>query len=73
MPLLKSKCGSTGFTRRTRLIHPNGAITFDNVRYEFSMDNDCRCNVPDEVWSELENEWFDKKNNLQYKDVFITL
>jgi hypothetical protein len=70
--LLKSKYGSTGFKRRTKVQYERG-FTYEMKEYPFSFDNDFKCSVPKEIWDELEYEWFDRKFGLKYKDAFQTL
>jgi hypothetical protein len=72
MVLLKSKYGSTSFRRKTRVIHDRG-VTYESIEYPFNFENNFKCPVPEDVWSGLECEWFDRKNNIKYKDAFQTL
>lgn len=70
---LKSKYGPTQFRRLTHVPHPNGMITTEMRDYVFSLENDCRAAVPVEVWKDLEDEWFDRKFGLKYREAFKIL
>jgi len=70
---LKSRFGSTGFTVRKKIFQPDGSYFYDRLRITFDYANDCREKVPLESWEEVENQWFDRENNLKFKDAFIPL
>ena len=71
---LKSNYGSTGFTARTLLRHPDsGKVHYENVHYEFSSDTDFRAKVPQSLWNELQSKMFDPKLGLKYSEAFRSL
>ena len=43
------------------------------IRYEFSLDNDCRCEVPVEFWEGIRDSLFDQREKIRYHEFFNPL
>jgi hypothetical protein len=66
---LKSKVGPFHITRRGFV--PSGG--YEKVTYDFPLDNDCRCEMPEEVWGSLRDEYLDRAMGMRYKDAVMEL
>ncbi len=42
-------------------------------RFEFNLDNDCRCEVPAEFWEGIRDGVFDARENIKYHEFFHAL
>lgn len=74
MVLLKSRVGSHLVKRREQFRNNDGVVERYRYReFNWNFDNDFKCEMPREVWSELEHEFLDRRTNLRYKDAFIEL
>lgn len=72
MVKLKAK-GPVEFTRRTKILHESGRMTYDVKTFRFALDNDCRLAIPKEVWDDLRDEYLNKKHGLRYRDYITEL
>ncbi len=72
---LKSRVGPYGpITRTVQLKNSEGIVErYERVKYYWPLENDCRCVMPRQVWEELEHEYLDRQQRLQYKDAFLEL
>lgn len=67
MVKLKAK-GPVEFTRRTKTFHESGRMSYEMKTYRFSLENDCRLAIPEEVWNDLSGAFLDQKTGMRYQD-----
>ena len=71
--VLKSKVGPLQFTRRFLKRNERGIERYEMEVFDFNFNNDFRQSLPTDYWESLKDSFFDKENNVKYRDLLQEL
>lgn len=69
---LKYRFGSTQVTWRP-MKFVDGIPRYEKHIFDWNLDNDSRLAVPLEWWDSMQNEYFNRRDNIKFKEAFIPL
>lgn len=70
--LLRSTQGPFSFKDTVRLDSDRGS-QFERKEFRWDLDNNLRCEVPEDIWERVKDEYADRPNGIQYKHILKEL